>query len=917
MRSNRFWLNLLNIQRSEWPVVKQLFWLQFFQGAGISFFFTAEFARFLEKFPVHELPWVMVLSAFLLWLTGFAYTVLEHHIPFKKFNEGIIVFMAGTMLLVRVCSTLITDNWLYYVSLAWFYVLYLLNNLEFWGIASRLFNIRQSKRLFGVVSSGDIPAKFIGYTLALVFVPYTGTLNLLFLGVISMLISIPFYRSIAKAEHAHFEDHHESHVVHHSTHPIKNLYLTFIASKIIRRIAIISLLATACVIIVNYGFYAKIKESYQGDVELAKFIAFFMAGLRIVALITKTIFTSRLTTNLGVQKSLFITPLLLLALVAMIIGASLFSEDERFLFYVFGASSIAIDVMRTAINSPVLLTIMQPLPTHERMRAHNIIKGIMDPFATLFSGILLILLFNYHGEINLLTLCYTLIILAIGWLIGIVYVNREYLNMLVRTISSRYFSQEEFTLNDPITLNKIKEKINQGTEQEVVSVLSMVASKQNPISIELLRMFLHHNSDSVKRETIKLISRKNIRELQSNLDQIVNSAYSADVSVEAIMAVCKLTDSLPVALMHNNHSDSRIKEASICGMLCNQHRSIRFTAEELIATMIRSGNTADRKIGLRILGIVADEYDHPLHAVLLNNEKDKNILQYGLEIIGKAASEDTINACLQCFSHHPKLVKAALLNAGSKSVNPIEIHIHKGGLSAIESAQLILLIGKIGGEEARLALGRLITENDSNLPAMIKAMYRSKYKATNASRILLEDFTRAYLRFSVELLFMQRKLQKQSQAENLINNAIQIELTEIREILLCLFGCLYDRKNIKKSRNALIANKKETIANAMEIIEVTVKKEFSKYFTSLYEDSGIEERCNALRSVYLSTEFKGITDIMHRILSEQPIVYQDWTKACSLYVSKKYAIEIDQHYCKKFLKAENNLLQETAAFASI
>ncbi|MCU0386032.1 MAG: hypothetical protein MUE38_08375, partial [Flavihumibacter sp.] len=176
MKSNRFWLNLLNIQKQEWPVVKQLFWLQFFQGAGISFFFTAEFARFLEKFPVHELPWVMVLSSILLWLTGFAYTVLEHKISFKKFNEAIILFMAGTMLLVRVSSTVITDNWLYYVSLAWFYVLYLLNNLEFWGIASRLFNIRQSKRLFGVVSSGDIPAKFIGYTLALLVVPYTGTL---------------------------------------------------------------------------------------------------------------------------------------------------------------------------------------------------------------------------------------------------------------------------------------------------------------------------------------------------------------------------------------------------------------------------------------------------------------------------------------------------------------------------------------------------------------------------------------------------------------------------------------------------------------------------------------------------------------------------------------------------------------------
>ncbi|MBL7769602.1 MAG: MFS transporter [Flavipsychrobacter sp.] len=916
MRSNRFWLNLLNIQKQEWPLVKKLFWLQFFQGAGISFFFTAEFARFLEKFPVHELPWVMVLSSLLLWLTGFAYTVLEHHIPFKKFNAAIIFFMAGTMLLVRVGSTVITDNWLYYASLAWFYVLYLLNNLEFWGIASRLFNIRQSKRLFGVVSSGDIPAKFIGYTLALIVVPYTGTLNLLLLGVISMLISIPFYRSIAKSESVHFEDVHESDRVHHSSHPVRNLYLTFVSNKIIRRIAIISLLATACVIIVNYGFYAKIKESYHNDVELAKFIAFFMAGLRIIALITKTIFTSRLTTNLGIQKSLFITPLLLLGLVSIIIGTSYFNQDERFIFFIFGASSIAVDVLRTAINSPVLLTIMQPLPIHERMRAHNIIKGIMDPFATLFSGVLLLLLLNYHGDINLLTLCYTLIILVIGWLTGIVFVNKEYVNMLVTTISSRYFSQEEFTLNDSGTLNKIKEKIEHGSEQEVLSILSMVASKQNPISIELLRLFVNHPADAVKKEAIRLVSRKNIFELQSQLKDLSGTANSRNVSKEATQAVCKLTDSLSEALFHYNQADTDIQEAAVCGMLCNKQKSIRFTAEEIIATLIRSASPEERKKALDILGIVADEYEHPLHSVLLISEKDDPLLEKGLSIIGHATSLETIKAAMQCYIQKPKLVKSALLRAGTKAVPEIENFLRHQRLSHSESTQLILLIGKIGGEEARLALGRLISEKEANLPATIKAMYRSKYKAVHASKSFLEDIARAYIRYAVELLFMQRKLQEKTPASGLLQNAIQIELTEIRELLLCLFGCIYERKNIKKSRTALMANKKETIANAMEIIEVTVKKELSKYFTAIYEDSGIEERCNALRSVYQSGEFKGIGAILDRILSEQPIIYQDWTKACSLYVAKKYAIEIDPHYCTKYLKAENPLLQETAVFAS-
>ena len=114
-------------------------------------------------------------------------------------------------------------------------------------------------------------------------------------------------------------------------------------------------------------------------------------------------------------------------------------------------------------------------------------------------------------------------------------------------------------------------------------------------------------------------------------------------------------------------------------------------------------------------------------------------------------------------------------------------------------------------------------------------MYRSKYKATQTTRQELEELIRAYTFYATELMFMQRSLQEKNKPGDLLTGAIQIELNEIRELLLCLFGILYNRENIQKSRNALLANKKETIGNAMEIIEVTVKKELGKYFCVLFE----------------------------------------------------------------------------------
>ena len=178
MKQKIFWLRTLNIRAEEGWLVKKLFLLQFFQGAGIAFFFTAAFALFLARFPITELPFVFIYSSLLLWLFGFIYSRIEHKFDISTLSVIITVFMIASMLLFRLAFQFIKTDWFLYWMLAWFNVLYLLNNLEFWGVASLLFDARQSKRLFGVISAGDIPAKLIGYSFALVIVEYIGTINL-------------------------------------------------------------------------------------------------------------------------------------------------------------------------------------------------------------------------------------------------------------------------------------------------------------------------------------------------------------------------------------------------------------------------------------------------------------------------------------------------------------------------------------------------------------------------------------------------------------------------------------------------------------------------------------------------------------------------------------------------------------------
>lgn len=919
MNPGNFWLKILNVYPHEWQVVKRLYLFQFFQGAGIAFFFTSAFAQFLERFPITELPWVMVYSAVLLWIAGWLYTRLEHSLKFRGFNLTIILIMAASILLLWIANYKLPYDWFFYLLMAWFNVLYLLNNLQFWGIAALLFDLRQSKRLFAVISAGDIPAKFIGYSLALVFVPYTGAQNLLLMGAICMLASVPFFKSIIKSGHleAHHKTRHKAHknaTVKPRVKNIGRLVANIATNTYIRRIAFISLLTGICVILINYGFYGEVRKAYHDDVALASFIAFFYASLRIIAFVTKMVFTSRLTASWGVRQALLITPLGMLILIGAIVTLSGFSSSEKLIFYLFGVASMLIDVLRTSFNSPVLLTLMQPLPTYERLRAHNIVKGIMDPFASFLSGVFLLTLFYLHDRVDLMFLCYVLLTLGVLWLIGVILVNRQYLQILIKTISSRYFSREEFDLNDEEVQQQVKNKMMKGSELEVISILRMLSSKIDAVSEDLITELLHHSSRQVKLEALRLIKKSTLH-IKEKLEDLILNEKDDTVKKEAVKTYCKIGNYAWGLMGYFNHPDPEIRKQAITGMLSNSENDLKEMAEKAIGHLLISGQEADKKIAISILNEVKDEYDHPEHRELINDENPA-IREAAIKAVGKAACKESLNALFRYIPTFEKQTLASLYAAGSRSVPLLKEEISSDHISQGLREKLIILCGKIGGEKAKKLLVELLVKQPEHTSAIIKALHRCKYLAGANSQKLLESLARMYIVYGVELLYMQKELNKGELQYSVLNNSLHQEIQDIREILLCLFGCMYDREKINQAKNGLNARHNDSIANALEIIELTVKKDIGRNFNILFETINVEQRCIALRALFTEKQFDHIDEILGRILSEKPVQYYNWTKACSMYISKKFFHPLDAEVYKKYIQSENRLLKETALFAS-
>ena len=129
---NRRLLTLFNIRSDEARLVNNLFWLQFFQGVGVAIFNVIAFALFLSRFEVKQLPLVYIFSALLLWLFGWLYNKVEHVLSIKKLVLGVIIFNAVCVLLFRLHFFVTNAAWFIFLMFSWYYVIYLLANLEFW-----------------------------------------------------------------------------------------------------------------------------------------------------------------------------------------------------------------------------------------------------------------------------------------------------------------------------------------------------------------------------------------------------------------------------------------------------------------------------------------------------------------------------------------------------------------------------------------------------------------------------------------------------------------------------------------------------------------------------------------------------------------------------------------------------------------
>ncbi|MDQ3290982.1 MAG: hypothetical protein M3Q05_06790, partial [Bacteroidota bacterium] len=625
---------LLNIKPSEAVLVKHLFLVQFFLGVATSFLFTSALTLFLATYPIKELPKVSLLAAGLLLLANYFYARLEARLSAKKLLQVIILFSIGSILFTWLEATVFSISWFPFFLSAWNLVVYMLVGYAFWGMAAIIFNVRESRRIFAVVGSGDIPAKIIGYAAVAVLAPLIGVVNVLAISIFSFLIAYYYLNQFNHPNIVAVPEHgHSSH--NHAPGNQPDLIEQYFHNKLIFSIAVWSFLGFTIYYLIDITFLTEIKAKFKSSHELASFLGVFFAVGRVLAIFLKVIFSSRVINRLGLANSLLITPAVLLLITGIVL---IMDKALNTGLMVFGVMVLFSEVLKSAVQEPAFFVLFQPLHPHSRLKGHIITKGYTLPIALMVVGIFALIVRDSTGDISITTVCSTLIFLLGIWSASVFLIKKEYLHTLIQALKKGYFTGTQLFLNDQAVRNLLLSKTESTKPREVLFALELLEKSGYKKLNSILLKGLHSPFTIVQKFVLSRIILRKITSALPIVQQQLATTSDPEVKLELTKVFFYLNPGQGKQTDFKNFPPLN-KKAALLGLSARTEARFIHLVEQEVANLASSGRNEDKLLALEIIAeALHGNYRTSLRILL--QDADLVISKKAIETVGKIRAFD-------------------------------------------------------------------------------------------------------------------------------------------------------------------------------------------------------------------------------------------------------------------------------------
>ncbi|WP_375437748.1 cyclic nucleotide-binding domain-containing protein [uncultured Hymenobacter sp.] len=380
------WHRFLGIRPEEGKTVWLFFLHNFLLGIGTILVYVSANVILLENNPERNLPLAYGVAALALMAVGQVYTYFEHQLQLQQLAVRVLL---AVMVLTGVLGVLVVAGNSVAAAvaiMAGYRIIYLLTNLEFWGVSAVVFDVRQSKRLFSLISSGDMPAKALGAVLAVLVHGHT---NLLFL----LLLAFGAYGGALLTLRTTLA----SHVVEAKSVARRQrqqdttsmLQRWFGNSQLVLSMCLSMLAVAAVTTGVEYSFFVNVKHKFHDQATLMQYLGTVLALMYLLAMVFKVLLSQFTLERMGIRRMLLTLPILVLLGILVFGGLRYTAASDSVMLLYFCGLFLGLEVLRRAVFDPVFLVLFQALSAAERLQAHTKAKGFYEPLGMALAGFLL------------------------------------------------------------------------------------------------------------------------------------------------------------------------------------------------------------------------------------------------------------------------------------------------------------------------------------------------------------------------------------------------------------------------------------------------------------------------------------------------------------------------------------------------
>ncbi|MBT2559507.1 cyclic nucleotide-binding domain-containing protein [Hymenobacter sp. ISL-91] len=462
------WQQLLGIRPEEGRSVGLFFLHNFLLGIGTILVYVAANVILLENHPETSLPLAYAASALAMLGAGQVYAHYEHHLGLQKVAVRVLLAVVVLMAVIGVLVAFGESVAAAVAIMAGYRVIYLLTNLEFWGVSAVVFDVRQGRRLFGVISSGDMPAKALGAVLAVLVHHHAELLWLLLLAFGAYVGALLVVQATGRSHQVEVRSAARAVRPEAVATPLRRWLGS---SRLVGTMCLSMLLLAAVTTGIEYIFFVNVKEQFHDQAQVMRYVGTVLALTYLVAMLLKLAVTGRALDRLGPRPVLLALPLVLLA------GFALFGVRNELgqaglLLYLCGLFLVQ-EVLRRAFFDPVFLVLFQPLPAAERLQAHTLAKGVYEPLGLGLGALLLLALpTNLGWQIG------WMLVLIAGAALLLYRTYGHYLAELSHAVGRR-FGEASLPESGPLTAASIPGALNRpaASEAEVAALVAALGNK--------------------------------------------------------------------------------------------------------------------------------------------------------------------------------------------------------------------------------------------------------------------------------------------------------------------------------------------------------------------------------------------------------------------------------------------------------